>query len=81
MKHLVYSNGKYGPRVLFTGLESKIYGPVWLNSKHIAYAFYIAYINLFNLYSSSFRKYCFYFIDEETSTEKLRNLHRLPSCY
>lgn len=26
MKHLVSSNGKYGPVVLFTGLESKIYG-------------------------------------------------------
>lgn len=62
-------------------LNPRYYGPVWLNSKHTVYALCIAYINLFNLYSSSFRRYCFYFIDEETSTERLRNLHRSPSCY
>lgn len=85
MKHLFYVNCKYGSRVLFTGLESKI---LWLsvfkaplNSKHIIYALYIACINSFNPHGNSFWGCHFYFIDEKISIERLRNLQRSPNCY
>lgn len=73
------------PKVLFTGLESKIFWPFVvkapLNSKHIVYVLSIAYINSFNLHGNSFWGCCFYFIDEKISIERIRNLPGSSSCY